>query len=55
MFQTKVVEEIKKHILFSMFFFSPLKSCLYENVEKGFTVGQATDNNMAHVQCMLDN
>jgi len=31
------------------------KSCrLYENVEKYYTAGQATDDNMAHAHCMLD-
>jgi len=36
--------------------FSPRKSChLYDNVEKYCTVGQATDDNMAHAHCMLDN
>jgi hypothetical protein len=31
------------------------KSCrLWDNVEKYCTAGQATDDNMAHAQCMLD-
>ena len=47
MFQTKFVEEIKTHILFSVFFFR--KSCrLWDNVEKYCRLEQATDDNMAH-------
>jgi hypothetical protein len=42
MFQTKVVEKIKTHILCSVTFFQ--KSCLlWDNVEKLVRVGQATD------------
>jgi len=52
MFQTKVVEKIKTHILCSITFF--LKSCrLWDNVEKYGRAGLATDN-MAHALCMLD-
>ena len=51
MFQIKVVEKIKTHILFSVTVF--LKSCrLRDNVEKYRRARQATDN-MAHVHCML--
>ena len=47
MFQTKVVEKIKTHILRSTTFFR--KSCrLWDNVEKYCTAGQATDDNSAH-------
>jgi hypothetical protein len=46
MFKTKVVEKIKTHIFFSIFFF--------ENVEKCGRTGQATDDNMAQAHCMLD-
>jgi hypothetical protein len=54
MFQMKVAEEIKTHILFSTFFFR--KSChLYDNVEKYCTVGQATDDKTEHAYCMLEN
>jgi hypothetical protein len=54
MFQTKVLEKIKTHILCSVTFFS--KSChLWENVEKYFRTAQATDDNVAHVHCMPDN
>ena len=49
MFQTKVVEEIKTHILCF------LKSCrLWDNVETDCIAGQATDDNMVHAHCMLD-
>jgi len=48
MFQTEVVENIKRHILCSVTFFR--KSChLWDNGEKYFRAGQATDDNMAHV------
>jgi len=47
MFQTKVVEKIETHFLFSNFF-SP------ENlVEKYCMAEQATDDNIAHAKCML--
>jgi len=52
MFQTKVVEKIKTHILCSITFFR--KSCrLGDNIEKYCTAGKPTDNNMAHAHCML--
>jgi hypothetical protein len=54
MFQTKVVEKIKTHILFSVTFFQ--KPCrLWDNVEKYCRAGQITDGNMAYTHCMLDN
>jgi len=54
MFQTKGVEKIKTHILCSITVFR--KSCrLWDNVEKYCRAGQATDDNMAHAHCMLDN
>jgi len=47
MFQTKVVEEVKTHILCSITF--SRKSCrLWDNVDKFCRAGQATDDNMAH-------
>jgi hypothetical protein len=56
MFQAKVVEKIKTHILCSVtskFFFR--KSCrLLDNMEKLCTTGQATEKDMAHAPCMLD-
>jgi len=45
----------QKHILCAITYFSR-KSCrLSDNVEKFCTAGQATDGNMAHAHCMLDN
>ena len=50
MFQTKVGEKLKAHILCAIMFF-PQKLCrLRDNVEKYGTTRQATDDNM--VQCM---
>jgi len=54
LFQTKVVETIKTHILWSITFFR--KSCrLWGNVTKYDRSGRATDGNTAHSLCMLDN
>jgi hypothetical protein len=55
MFQTKVVEKIKTHILCAIsFFFLFRKSYrLSENVEKYCTAVQATYDNMAHTHLML--
>jgi hypothetical protein len=51
----KVVQETKTHhILFSVTFFRKLCR-LSDNVGKYCRAGQATDNNMAHAHCMLDN
>jgi hypothetical protein len=45
MFETKVVEKIKTHILCSIMFFQ--KSCrLWDNVEKYGRARQATDDNI---------
>ena len=53
MFQIKVLEKIKTHILCSVTFYRNL--CLFKNnVEKYCTAGQATDDNMAHAHFMLD-
>ena len=53
MFQTKVVEKIKTHILCSVTF--SRKSCsLWDNVEKYRTAGQTTDDSMAQAHCVLD-
>ena len=52
--QDKVVEKIKTHIMFNYLFFQ--KSCpLWNYVEKYSRAEQATDDNMAHVHCMLGN
>jgi hypothetical protein len=53
MFQKKVVE--KKHTL-TLSNFSFFGNCaVYENVEKYCKAGQATDDNMAHAHCVLNN
>ena len=53
MFQTKVVDKIKTHILYSLTFFR--KSCrLWDNVEKYCRVEQVTDKNMVNAHFMLD-
>jgi transposase-like protein len=55
MFQTNVVEKIKTHILCSVNRFF-CKSChLQNNVEKYCRAGEATDENMAQLLCMVDN
>jgi hypothetical protein len=52
MFQTKVLEKIKIHILCSIMFIK--KSChLWDNVEKYGTAGEATDDNMVCVHFTL--
>jgi len=52
MFQTKVVQKIKTHILCSITFFR--KSFrLWDNVGKCCRAGQATDGYMAHAHCRL--
>ena len=55
MFQTKVVEKMKTHILCSITFFSRKSIRLCDKVEECCRVGQTTNNNVAHAQCMLDN
>jgi len=59
-FQKNNVEEIKLHILRSVIvffencvFYAIITQNLYD-VEKYFTVGQATGDNMAHAHSMLD-
>jgi hypothetical protein len=53
MFQTNDVEKIKTHFIFNNFLFR--KPCrLTDNVEINVTAGQATDDNKAHVHCMLE-
>ena len=53
MFQTKVVEKIKTHILYSATF-SLEDLAFRDKVGKYSRVGQSTDDDMAHVHCMLD-
>ena len=52
MFQTNVVEKIKIYILCSITFFPPWK--LWDKVGEYCRAGQVTDDNMAHVYCMMD-
>jgi hypothetical protein len=53
MFQTKVVEKIKTHILCLFFVFG--NRAVYEIMWKKYCrAGQATDDNMAHAHCMLN-
>jgi len=54
MFQTKVVEKIKTHILCSVTFLR--KSCrLWDNLGKYCGTGQVIDDDMAHARCVLGN
>jgi hypothetical protein len=53
-FQTKDVGKIRTHILSLITFFFLKASTLWDNVEKYCRARQATDDNMAHVPCMLD-
>jgi hypothetical protein len=50
--QTKLVQKIKTHVLYSVTFFRK-SYFLWDNVEKYFPSGQATDENAAHACCML--
>jgi hypothetical protein len=53
MFQIKVVEKIKTHVLCSVLF--SRKSCrLWDNVDKYYRGWQATDDIMVHAHCVLD-
>ena len=52
MFQTKVVEEIKTHILCPItYFLTPRR--LWDNVEKYSRAVEATDDNMGHAHFTL--
>jgi hypothetical protein len=53
MFHSKVVEEIKTHILCSITFFFPKIVPLWDKVEKYCRAGQNTDDNMAYAHFML--
>ena len=50
----RVIEKNQNtHFMLNNFF--PRKSyLLWDNMEKYFTAGQATDDNMTHALCMLD-
>jgi len=54
MFQIKVVEKIKTHILRKITIFRKSFN-LWDKVEKHSRAWQATDDNMAHVYCSLGN
>jgi hypothetical protein len=54
MFQKELVEKIKTQILCLISVFRKL-CLLSDGVEKYCRVGKATDDNMAHAHCMLDN
>ena len=55
MFQTEVVEKLDTDILCCANF-SPENRALYKIMWKRYgRAGQATDGNMAHAHCMLDN
>ena len=55
MFQTKVVEKIKTHILCSVTFFFETPAVYEIMWNKYGRAGQATDDNMAHAHCVLYN
>ena len=55
MFQTKVLEEIKTHVLYGVTFFFRKSCLLWDNVEKYCRAGQATVDNMVHAHDMLAN
>jgi len=53
-YQIKVAEKIKAHILYSVTFLR--KSCrLWDNMEKYRGAGQDIDDDMAHAHCVPDN
>ena len=55
MFQTDVVEKIKTYILCSITPTPPRKSCrLWDKMEEYYRAGQAIDDDMVHVYCMMD-
>jgi len=50
MCQAEVVEKLEKHFMFNCFLIVPFM----RYVELCCRAGQTTDDNMAHVHCMLD-
>jgi len=54
MFQAKVVEKSKYTFVFNTFLFSKI-ALFMGYVAKYCRAGQATDENMAHAHCVLDN
>jgi len=55
MFETKIEEKIKIHILCSVTLFFRKSCSLWDNVEKYGGAWKATDDKMALAHCMLDN
>ena len=56
MFQTRVVEKVKTHTLCSVILFFSENFAVYGIMWKNIVErGQATDDNMAHEHCALDN
>jgi hypothetical protein len=53
MFQKKVIEKTKIHVLYSIIGFRKSRR-LGDDVAKCCTAGQAIDANMAHAHCKLD-
>jgi len=56
MFQAKVLEKIETNFCVSYFFFfenAAISEMMWKNVVRA--TQKATDDNMAHVYCMLDN
>jgi hypothetical protein len=54
-FQTKVIENIRIHILCSKSPPTPENCAVYDKIEKYGRAGQASDDNTAHALCMLGN
>jgi len=55
MFQTKLVEKIKTHILYSVNFFSFENRVVYDKIQKNIVQHiKVTDDNMAQAHCKLD-
>jgi hypothetical protein len=54
MFQTKVVEQLKTHILCSIFLFLRNRAVYEITWDKYRRAGRTTYDNMAHAHCMLD-
>jgi len=55
MFQTNIVDKINTHFVFSNFFFPKIIRFMRPCGKKYRSAGQATDDDMAHAHCMLDN
>jgi hypothetical protein len=53
-FRTKFLEQIRAHILCSVIIHEN-RAQLWDNMGKCGTARQATDGDMAHAPCMLDN